>query len=76
MIGILKKCLYLLYCNNSLKTFVSYRKTLDLAKGRVVEAAIEHMNLMTTMTTSSSNERGVRDILHIRKQAVNGFLMR
>lgn len=51
-------------------------KTLDLAKGRVVEAAIEHMNLMTTMTTSSSNERGVRDILHIRKQAVNGFLMR
>lgn len=52
------------------------RKTLDLAKGRVVEAAIEHMNLMTTMTTSSSNERGVRDILHIRKQAVNGFLMR
>lgn len=75
MIGILKKFLYLLYCN-SLKTFVSYRKTLDLAKGRVVEAAIEHMNLMTTMTTSSSNEQGVRDILHIRKQAVNGFLMR
>lgn len=46
-----------------------------MAKGRVVEAAIEHMNLMTTMTTSSSNERGVQDILHIRKQAVNGFLM-
>lgn len=75
MIGILKKFLYLLYCK-SLKTIVSYRKTLDLAKGRVAEAAIEHMNLMTTMTTSSSNERGVRDILRIRKQAVNGFLMR
>lgn len=47
-----------------------------MAKGRVVEAAIEHMNLMTTMMTSSSNERGVRDILHIREQAMNGFLMR
>lgn len=47
-----------------------------MAKGRVVEAAIEHMNLMTTMTTSSSSEQGVRDIPLIRKQAVNGFLMR
>lgn len=53
-------------------------KTQDLAKGQVAEAAIEHMNLMMTMTTSSSNvnEQGVRDISHICKQAVNGFFMR
>lgn len=66
MIGILKKFLYFLYCN-SLKIIVFYRKILDLAKGRVVEVVIEYMNFMTTMTTFSFNERGVRDILYIRK---------